>query len=77
MKANYYLTSSFGLQNSVIKNAWSLIAKINPNGKALVQKNKKSSQEDNVVKGFLKCKLYKTYHVNGVQNHFNLNQILT
>ena len=51
--------------------------KINPNGKASVQKNKKSSHEDNVVKEFLKCKLHKNCQVNGVQNHFNLNQILT
>ena len=44
-----YLTSPFGIRRSVIKNAWSLIAKINPEERALVGQIKKSSQEDNAV----------------------------
>ena len=42
----------------------------------LTVKNKKSNQENTVVKKFLKCKLYKIYQVNVFQNFLNLNLIL-
>ena len=44
-----YFTSSYKRRRGVIKNEWSLIAKINPERRALVRKIKKSSQEDHVV----------------------------
>ena len=41
-----------------------------------MRKIKKSSQEDNIVIKYLKCKLYKTYELNVLQKYLNLNQIL-
>ena len=73
MRAKIIL-SSFGLRRGVIKNE--LIAKINLEGRALLRKLKKSSQEDNIVIKYLKCKLYQTYKLNAVQKYLNLNQIL-